>query len=216
MDIPLFPLNTVLFPGGLLPLQVFEERYKLMVERCLERDAPFGVVLIRSGQEVGGAAEPFEIGTTARITRLQRLDGGRFALVAAGRQRYRILDLKHDEPYLRANVSLLAEEDEDAPGIEQVMTRVSELFAEYVRLGLAIGNEWSREITLPHRPASLADAIASRIELEPQGKQRLLEELSVPRRLSTERRLLERAVEVLAERLHETRQARYGVLGALN
>jgi len=67
MELPLFPLNTVLFPGATLPLHVFEERYKQMINQCLESRSPFGVLLIRSGNEVGTPTEPFEVGTTASI-----------------------------------------------------------------------------------------------------------------------------------------------------
>src|SRR6476646_8248404 len=75
-EIPLFPLSTVLFPGGTLPLHIFEERYKLMISECMERQAPFEVALIKSGSEVGGPAEPHGVGTTARISRVQELEGG--------------------------------------------------------------------------------------------------------------------------------------------
>ena len=65
--LPLFPLNTVLFPNMVLPLHVFEERYKLMINTCLAQDKPFGVVLIYSGTEAGGPAVPHSVGTVARI-----------------------------------------------------------------------------------------------------------------------------------------------------
>ena len=67
IELPLFPLNTVLFPGQVLPLHIFEERYRLMIRRCLAEDAPFGVALIQTGAEVGAAAEPHTVGTVARI-----------------------------------------------------------------------------------------------------------------------------------------------------
>ena len=101
MEIPLFPLNTVLFPGAMLPLHIFEERYKLMVGRCIERGEPFGVVLIRSGLEVGGPAQPHEVGTTVRITRVERLDDGRMNLITLGVQRFRVRELLHGEPWRR-------------------------------------------------------------------------------------------------------------------
>ena len=80
--LPLFPLNSVLYPGTLLPLHIFEERYRSMISRCVEEKVPFGVVLVRSGEEVGGPAEPYDVGTTARVARLQRLPDGRMNLVA--------------------------------------------------------------------------------------------------------------------------------------
>ena len=66
--IPLFPLSTVLFPGGTIPLQIFEDRYHSMIQDCLESNSKFGVVLIKEGKEVGGAAVPHKVGTLAKIT----------------------------------------------------------------------------------------------------------------------------------------------------
>jgi len=82
--IALFPLGLVLFPGAVIPLHIFEERYKLMINRCLESDGVFGVVLIRQGWEVGPAAEPYDVGTFARIVKTERLDGGKLNLTLAG------------------------------------------------------------------------------------------------------------------------------------
>src|SRR4051794_30925127 len=78
--IPLFPLGTVLFPGMPLPLHVFEPRYQELVRGCLEGDRTFGGCLIRSGQEVGGPADPYPVGTTCEILQVDRLDGGRLRL----------------------------------------------------------------------------------------------------------------------------------------
>ncbi|MCH8066930.1 MAG: LON peptidase substrate-binding domain-containing protein, partial [Chloroflexi bacterium] len=96
--LPLFPLDTVLFPKQVLPLHIFEERYKTMIGRCIEEGAPFGVVLIRSGNQVGGDAVPHDVGTTARIARVQRLPDGKINLITLGRDRFRVLSLDRSEP----------------------------------------------------------------------------------------------------------------------
>src|SRR5438445_505939 len=83
----LFPLQVVLFPGMVLPLRVFEERYKQMIGRCLETNEGFGVVLIREGQEVGEPATPFDVGTLAEIASVERLPGGMMNLVTVGTRR---------------------------------------------------------------------------------------------------------------------------------
>ena len=94
MELPVLPLNAVLFPGGRLPLHIFEERYKLMISRCVERGEPFGVCLIRRGSEVGEAAvEPFRVGTTAHIRELQELAEGRLNIVCTGGQRFTIREI---------------------------------------------------------------------------------------------------------------------------
>lgn len=99
-QLPLFPLNTVLFPGMPLRLHIFEERYKQMINRCYTSGEPFGVALIQTGQETGRSATPFTIGCTAAITEVEPLPGGRYNIVAIGGERFQILSLKHDQPYL--------------------------------------------------------------------------------------------------------------------
>ena len=90
--LPLFPLKTVLFPDGVLPLKVFEARYIDMVRECMKNNAPFGVVLIKSGQEVGAAAEPEEIGCLARIEQWDMPSLGVMLLRTRGDERFRILE----------------------------------------------------------------------------------------------------------------------------
>jgi Lon protease-like protein len=111
-DLPLFPLGTVLFPGALLPLHIFEPRYRLLVERCIERKVPFGVVLIRSGQEVGGGAEPHRVGTEARVVAVSPLPDGRSYIVTRGERRFAIESVVADaEPYLVGHVRYLVEDE---------------------------------------------------------------------------------------------------------
>ncbi|MBI4631158.1 MAG: LON peptidase substrate-binding domain-containing protein [Chloroflexi bacterium] len=85
-----------------LPLHIFEPRYKTMINECAREQKPFGVALIRSGAEVGAAAEPHDIGTTARITSVQRITEGRLNVESIGQDRFRIIELIHDKPYLSA------------------------------------------------------------------------------------------------------------------
>jgi Lon protease-like protein len=92
--LPLFPLNTVLFPGGILPLRVFEARYIDMVRDCMKREAPFGVVLIKSGKEVGALAEPEEVGCLAHIEQWDMPDLGVLLLRTLGGTRFRILETR--------------------------------------------------------------------------------------------------------------------------
>ena len=93
MELPLFPLNTVLFPDGLLPLRIFETRYVDMVGRCMREGSPFGVVPIRSGTEVGGIVETAELGTTARIVDFSRLPDGLLGITCKGERKFRVLKL---------------------------------------------------------------------------------------------------------------------------
>lgn len=96
MQVPLFPLNTVLFPGGPLPLRIFEPRYIDMISDCMKNDSPFGVLLIRDGREVGPATT-YDVGTLARITDWYQGSDGLLGVTAVGEQRFRVLS-SHRQP----------------------------------------------------------------------------------------------------------------------
>lgn len=106
----MFPLSTVLFPGALLPLHVFEARYRCLMADCLEREKEFGVVLITRGSEVGGGDERVDLGTLARITRLDQLEDGRILLTVEGMQRIGVEEWLADDPYPRALVTELEDD----------------------------------------------------------------------------------------------------------
>ena len=91
MEIPLFPLNTVLFPGGPLPLRLFEPRYLDMISRCMKDDLPFGVLLIREGSEAGGPATTWHVGTLARVTDWYQGSDGLLGITAIGTERFRLM-----------------------------------------------------------------------------------------------------------------------------
>lgn len=112
MQLPLFPLNTVLFPEGLLPLRIFETRYVDMVGRCMREGQPFGVIPIRSGAEVGGVVETAELGTTARIVDFNKLPDGLLGITCKGEQKFRVLKLWQQPDGLNVgDVELLPAED---------------------------------------------------------------------------------------------------------
>src|SRR5438552_2735676 len=105
-----FFLSEVFFLGMMVPLHIFEPRYRLMIRRCVSEKLPFGVVLISRGQEVGLGAEFFNVGTIARITRVQRADDGRLYIVSVGEQRFRILQTLTDQPYLQGQIEVIPEQ----------------------------------------------------------------------------------------------------------
>ena len=207
--IPLFPLNTVLFPHAPLPLHIFEQRYRDMIGRCIEEQSPFGVVLIRSGLEVGGLAEPFDVGTTARITRVQRLPDGRMNLVAIGRGRFRIHALDASQAHLEGDVEQIANEDAGSIEARELASRVAALYGEQVRLKLCSTGQWQRVVSMPDEPDVLADVVASQLDTTPETKQELLETLSVPERLRREADILGELIRSLGERWDETRELKY-------
>lgn len=109
MQIPLFPLNAVLFPGGVLPLRIFEQRYLDMAAACMKEERPFGVCLIVAGEEAGGVAEPHPVGTLARITDWEMEQLGLLQVTTRGEQRFRIIDTTMGQNnLLQAEVEIIA------------------------------------------------------------------------------------------------------------
>jgi Lon protease-like protein len=124
--LPMFPLGTVLFPGGVLPLHVFEPRYRQLVVDCLaddERPPEFGVTMIERGSEVGGGDERTMVGTVARMVDVRALPGERYALVTIGVRRIRVREWLADDPYPRAEVE---EWPDETSGEEALGTRIAE------------------------------------------------------------------------------------------
>lgn len=216
MEIPLFPLNTVLFPGNTIPLHIFEERYKLMIGQCIAEKRPFGVILIREGAEVGGPAEPVEVGTTARIVEAQKLDDGKLNVTVIGEQRFRVLGVRRREPYLVGDVEILGLDEEDDSTLPDLAASAGSLFAEYVRLNLAVTNQWARTIEMPSEPGPLADFIGHRLAVDLHAKQRLLEEESPRYRLRTEIDVLGDGIRLLHPRVRAARAARWSSLAVRN
>ena len=141
MRLPLFPLHTVLAPGVVLPLHVFEERYRLLVRHCLDTATPFGIVLIREGPEVLPASgEPAEVsiasvGTFAEIREASRYSDGRWDLQVVGTGRFDVRSVDTDaEPYLMADVVARPELEGDADEAELLVVRVRRRFVDYLRL----------------------------------------------------------------------------------
>lgn len=211
--LPLFPLATVLFPKQVLPLHIFEERYKTMIGRCIEEGAPFGVVLIRSGNQVGGDAVPHDVGTTARIARVQRLPDGKINLITLGRDRFRVLSLDRSQPYLTGDVEYLVSEAAEGGVVPREADRVAALFAEQFRLVMAVSNQWTRELNLPGEADALADFVAAQIDVPADVKQELLETLSVLDRLRRESELLGELIRTLTERWEEDKRKRFAGAG---
>lgn len=192
LEIPLFPLHGVLFPGAPLPLQVFEPRYKQLVADCLRDELPFGVVLIKEGQEVGEGAVPHRVGATARIVSLNRLEDGLILLQAVGEERFRILDTHRQRPYLTGRVEVWP--DGGAPVSPASLRTAAGLFRRYLELQRGEGNGELPE--LPAAPEALSHLIAAAMPWASTQKQRLLEAPGPAERLEAAIPLLRRELAV--------------------
>jgi Lon protease-like protein len=185
-EIPLFPLQTVLFPGGRLPLRIFEQRYMDMAKACLRDGAPFGVCLIREGREVGEAALPEAMGCTARIVEWDMPQLGLLQVVARGERRFRMHGRRVQADGLALAGAELLDEESDAPLDAQadLCARVLRRMVDAAPAGL---------VELPPRYDSSAWVSARLAELLPlslASKQRLLEMDDARDRLEILRRLI--------------------------
>ena len=191
-ELPLFPLNTVLFPGMVLPLHIFEERYKLMIGRCLEEGRSFGVVLIREGKEAHGQAIPYEVGTTAEIAGVSRLEDGRMNIATVGSQRFRLRGIQSDLPYLVGNAEPWPLAEEDTREARRIASQVWPLLQEYLGLlAQAQGDEIAIE-EVPTQPRALALLAAIALQLPMAQKQYLLDQPTVTEMLAAQHSLLRR------------------------
>jgi Lon protease-like protein len=175
-ELPLFPLNTVLFPFTPIRLFIFEERYKRMIENCVDKDQAFGVVMIRRGAEaMGPLAEPFPIGTSAKITEVQRLKDGRMNIVANGQERFRILSLdKEALPYLVGQVAPYPLRTDDPALLVASGNRLTYWVRRYLRLLEQAGNTQLDMDQIPQDAVRLAYMAASLVQIPTQQKQQIL------------------------------------------
>ena len=198
--LPMFPLGTVLFPHSVLPLHVFEPRYRALTERCLAADSTFGVVLIERGSEVGGGEVRFDIGTVARIVQAGRLDDGRWVLVTVGERRVRVRRWLPDDPYPLAEVETLADPPAD-PGrdaladLARALRRVLALRAE---LGEAVAGV---DVRLADDPVQATFEVCGLAGFGPLDAQGLLELDDTAHRLTRLDELLRDEAAVLELRL---------------
>jgi len=175
-ELALFPLNTVLFPGMPLKLHIFEERYKLMINECLDQQKPFGVVLIEEGQEaLGPLAQPFTIGTTAHINQAQRLPFGRMNILAIGGDRFRIHEFKHDQPYLVGLVEDIPMPQITEDALQQKGRSLRPLLERYLSILEQAQQVEFDASQIPSDPAHLAQLAVFILQTDMHRKQSLLE-----------------------------------------
>lgn len=199
--LPLFPLGTVLFPGLLLPLHIFEDRYRQLVADLVDGPEPrrFGVVAIRRGRETGvdGIQALHEIGCIAALRQVRALEDGRYDIVTVGTQRFRLAALDDAKPYLQGQVDLLAEETGEAAAAADAARLVRDGFHAYLN---ALAERGATQVSvpeLPGDPVTLSYLVAASMIVDLSDRQALLAEPDALRRLGAERVLLSRELTML-------------------
>lgn len=202
IELPLFPLNVVLFPGVVLPLHIFEPRYRQMIADCQEQQQPFGVVLAQPNS-VHLQEKPYIVGTMAEIRDLNRLEDGRYILMALGLQRFRILSQHRQKPYLSGIVELYEDVVDPEEVLEMYLKQAHNLFGTYLEMLLKAANEEDKDIR-SHLPTSAEDLsyfIAYFLDIQDEQKQHFLELTSTLQRLQEEISILRREVPFMHQML---------------
>lgn len=199
--LPMFPLGSVLVPHALLPLHVFEERYRALMRDVMGADREFGVVLIEKGHEVGGGDVRGDLGTVARVLEAEEYDDGRWGVVSAGVGRIRVLRWLDDDPYPRAEVAELVD---GVPGpdahelVDEVRRRLGRVLARAAELGDPVPPATTEISDDPLVASYHATALAP---IGPYDTQRLLAVDEPEERLSALLTVLDEAEEELGLRL---------------
>ena len=190
-ELPLFPLNAVLFPGGFLPLHIFEQRYRKMVKYCIRNESSFGIVMIKEGEEVGKTVTPCKVGTAVDLVDVDRFPDGQMNIVTSGHSRFEILEINDELPYLVARVRMLDSLDsEPDTSLEEIAAETRELYIEYETLSSYLRFGWQPPEENPQHPQQLAYQIGTRLRISLDEKQNLLEITSFDE-------LLRREIEIL-------------------
>ena len=194
--LPLFPLGAVLYPGMLLPLHIFEERYRQLVRELLDGPRPrrFGVIAIREGREtgVGSISALYEIGCIATVRQVREHEDGRFDLVAVGTERFRLAELDYSRPYLQGEVDLVPDEIGDVSAAALLVPAVRALFLTYLEALTERGVTQISAPNLPAEPIGLSYLVAASMVVDLSDRQALLAEPDAAGRLAAERALLSR------------------------
>lgn len=197
--LPMFPLSTVLLPGTVLPLHVFEPRYRALMDEVMAGDRRFGVVLIERGHEVGGDDERAGTGTVASIVDTEHLPDGRWVVVAVGAERIRVVRWLPDDPYPRAEVEPWPDDVDEVPdgALDEVDRRLRRVHA----LARELGAEPPESFELADDPLAASYQATGLAGLGPLDAHRLLACPGPGSRLAQLRDLLAEQEEILRFRL---------------
>jgi uncharacterized protein len=191
-EMPLFPLNTVLFPGMVLPLHIFEPRYKMMISECVRENKPFGVILIKEGPEVGGNATTYEYGTSAYVTQVEQLKDDRMNIQTVGYQRFKLHSLQTGRPFQIGMVEDAPIPGEESADVSKAVDKLAPMLATYLESLRKLNTLSLAFDEIPHDGRALAHLTAIMLPIRTEEKQHLLEASDLATMLNSQIYLLRR------------------------
>ncbi len=184
MEIPLFPLpGLVLFPNIVVPLHIFEDRYKQMVNACIDSQEAFGLILLREGAQEETEQTIHRVGTTSHVIEVERLDAGRLNILCQGQSRFRVSRFTQRTPYWKGHVEFFDDDAIEEERLVPLREQLATLYKQAFDLGVRLNAVTPGELRLPESPVDLSFMISYILDIEPAQKQKLLELNSTERRL---------------------------------
>jgi len=196
MELPIFPLPLVMFPHVIVPLHIFEERYRLMINNCIEGAEAFGIVFIPSGSAEDESAIR-RVGVSAKVVQFDRLDDGRLNIMAAGEKRFHVRRFTGSSPFWKADVEYFDDDQETGDELQESYTETVRLYREASRLAAKLRGVELDEVRISESPELLSYMVSYVLGVEPEPKQELLEMTSTTGRLKSLTVYLEDAVQRL-------------------
>ncbi|HJZ68152.1 MAG TPA: LON peptidase substrate-binding domain-containing protein [Blastocatellia bacterium] len=209
-QLPIFPLATVLFPGAILPLHIFEERYKEMMRYAIDNGGVFGLSY-RSDAAIGRETPPEidSVGCVAKIQAVARLDEGKMNIISTGVVRYRVLQLVQSTPFVIARIEPLTDDLEPGDDLSRIFEEIGETCGKFLEAALAL-DEPNAPVTqeFPEDPEAFSLIVASALPIDNDAKQALLEMTSTRLRLMRLRKYVTSALADYSDRLKIVQRAK--------
>jgi Lon protease-like protein len=202
MEIPLFPLpRLVAFPQVAVPLHIFEERYKLMINRCIDQNSIFGLVLLQDGAEEESESTICRVGVACRVVQVDRMDDGRLNILCAAESRFRIQEFTARKPYWTGIAEFFEDEPEDQSGLKGALEEVARLYKQATLLTSRVKEQEIPELDFPDSATAASFMVSYILDLSSARKQELLEVTSTLLRLDALASEIEKMISTLQEQL---------------
>lgn len=209
-EIPIFPLATVLFPGALLPLHIFEDRYKQMMRHAIDKGGFFGLAY-RSDSAIGRETPPElgSVGCVAKINAVVPLEGGRMNIISTGVIRYRVLGFRQSTPFILARIETVSDDLEPGDDLNRIFAEIGDTCRKFIEAAQAL-DEPNAPLNqeLPEEPEAFSLMVASALPIDNDAKQALLEMTSTRLRLTRLRSFVFSALSSYSDRLSIQRSAK--------